>query len=243
VNKIYQAHTKMLVTTLGILDKHKVVWEAIDAFCVARNSLEQCIDAIRAEELKQSAQTTGITENKRVARREMCSAAAIVGGAVAAWADMQNNHELFQAVDFSAPDLMHKSEEDCHATCTTIWQAGVANLTAVADGQSLAQADLTDLKTKVDAFKTLLTKPRQARSNMKSATDILPEKIDAADRICERQLDRLMERFKESNRDFYGAYKVARVIVDFPTSQSTLTDAAAKAATTATTGTGTTAAK
>jgi hypothetical protein len=30
----------------------------------------------------------------------------------------------------------------------------------------------------------------------------------------ERQIDRLMERFKASNPDFYSAYQVARVIVD-----------------------------
>jgi len=38
--------------------------------------------------------------------------------------------------------------------------------------------------------------------------------IDAGDRICERQLDRLMERYQTSNADFYGAYQVARIIVD-----------------------------
>jgi hypothetical protein len=39
-------------------------------------------------------------------------------------------------------------------------------------------------------------------------------KLDAAARICERQLDRLMERYKDSDVDFYGAYQVARIIVD-----------------------------
>jgi hypothetical protein len=40
-----------------------------------------------------------------------------------------------------------------------------------------------------------------ARADTKAATDLLPDKIDAADRICERQLDRLMERYKDSNTD------------------------------------------
>ena len=39
-------------------------------------------------------------------------------------------------------------------------------------------------------------------------------KLHAGDRILERQIDRLMERYKTSNTDFYGAYWVARVIVD-----------------------------
>ncbi len=43
---------------------------------------------------------------------------------------------------------------------------------------------------------------------------MLPDKIDAVDRILERQIDRLMERYKDTNPDFYGAYQVARIIVD-----------------------------
>jgi hypothetical protein len=34
------------------------------------------------------------------------------------------------------------------------------------------------------------------------------------DRILERQIDRLTERYKDSNPDFYHAYRVARIIVD-----------------------------
>ena len=80
--------------------------------------------------------------------------------------------------------------------------------------KSLAQTDLDDLNTKIDAFNTALTRPRQIRSNIKGATDQIPALITAADRIAERQLDRLMERFKATNPDFYSAYQVARVIVD-----------------------------
>jgi len=77
-----------------------------------------------------------------------------------------------------------------------------------------AAADLTDLNAKIGAFNTLLAQPRQAKAGTKAATDLLPDKIDAGDRICERQLDRLMERHQASNPAFYGAYQVARVIVD-----------------------------
>jgi hypothetical protein len=42
----------------------------------------------------------------------------------------------------------------------------------------------------------------------------MPDKLAAADRILERQIDRLMERYKASNADFYASYQVARVIVD-----------------------------
>lgn len=209
-----QAHTKMLVAVLGVLDSFKTIWQAVVAFASAHDALAAAIAAIRAEELKQSGVTTGITENKRLARQAMCSAAAIVGGAVAAYAEQQGKHDLFDSVDFSAPDLLHQTEADCLTHCTDIFNAGTANLAALTAAGTLAAADLTDLNTKIGAFNTLLTSPRQAKAGTKAATDLLPDKIDAADRICERQLDRLMERYQTSNPDFYGAYQVARLIVD-----------------------------
>lgn len=209
-----QAHTKMFIAVLGVLDSFKTVWQAVTAFAAARDALSSAIDDIRAEELKQAGTTTGITENKRLARQAMCSAAAVVAGAVAQWAETQGKYDLFDSVDFSNADLLHMTEADCLTNCTAIYNAGNANIAALTTAGTLAAADLTDLNTKISAFNTLLASPRQARAGTKAATDLLPEKIDAGDRICERQLDRLMERYKDSNADFYGAYQVARIIVD-----------------------------
>jgi hypothetical protein len=209
-----QAHTKMFVAVLGVLDSFKTLWQAVAAFASARNALSAAIDAIRADELKQSGTTTGVTVNKRLARQAMCASAAIVGGAVAQWAETQGKNDLFTTVDFSAADLLHMTEADCLTNCTAIYNAGNANAAALTTTGSLTAADLTDLNTKTATFNTLLTMPRQTQVGIKSATDQMPDKMDAADRICERQLDRLMERYRDSNADFYGAYKVARIIVD-----------------------------
>ena len=118
-----QAHTKMLVAVLGVLDSFKTIWQAVVAFASAHDALAAAIAAIRAEELKQSGVTTGVTENKRLARQAMCSAAAVVGGAVAAYAEQQGKHDLFDSVDFSAPDLLHQTEADCLTHCTDIFNA------------------------------------------------------------------------------------------------------------------------
>lgn len=204
----------MFGAVLGVLDSFKTLWQGVLAFTGARVSLATAIADIRAQELKQSGTTTGITENKRHARQAMCLSAAIVGGTVAAYAEQQGKHDLFDTVDFSAPDLLHQTEADCLTNCTAINNAGAANLVALTGAGTLNAADLTDLNTKITAFNTLLTQPRQAKAGTKAATDLLPDKIDVADRLCERQLDRLMERYQTSNPDFYGAYQVARIIVD-----------------------------
>jgi len=204
----------MFVAVLGVLDNSKTVWQTATAFAGARDALAAAVAVIRAEELKQSGTTTGITQNKRLARQAMCSTAAVVGGAVAQWAETQGKNDIFATVDFSNADLLHMTEADCLTNCTAIYNAGNANIAALTAAGTLAAADLTDLNTKIGAFNTLLAQPRQAKAGTKAATDLLPEKIDAGDRICERQLDRLMQRYKDSNADFYGAYQVARIIVD-----------------------------
>lgn len=209
-----QAHTKMFVAVLGVLDKFKTIWLAVTAFAGARDALAAAIDAIRAEELKQVGTTTGFTENKRLARRAMCHAAAIVGGAVAQWAETQGKHDIFDAVDFTAADLLHQTEADCLTHCIAIAYAGNENIAVLTADGTLAAADVADLNAKITTFNALLAKPREIKAGTKSATDLLPEKIDEADRICDRQLDRLMARYQDSEPDFYGAYKVARIIVD-----------------------------
>jgi hypothetical protein len=209
-----QSHLKMLITTRDVLDSFKTLWSDIVAFVTARADFGAAIASIQQQELKQTATTGGGTLDKHAARVAMCNAAAIVGGAVAAYADKQGDNELFAKVDFSAPDLQHQTEQDCAANCQAILDAATANITALTAAKSAAQSDLDDLEKKIDAFNTALTRPRQIRTNIKGATDQIPVLITAADRIAERQLDRLMERFKATNPDFYSAYRVARVIVD-----------------------------
>jgi len=204
----------MLITTRDVLDNYKTLWSAIVAFVTARADFGAAIAAIQQQELKQTGTTTGGTLDKHAARVVMCNAAAIVGGAVAAYADKQDDHELFAKVDFSVPDLLHQSEQDCAANCQAILDAATASITALTAAKSAAQADLADLKQKIGDFNTALTRPRQIRTDIKGATDQIPALITAADRIVERQIDRLMERFKASNPDFYSAYNVARVIVN-----------------------------
>jgi hypothetical protein len=224
----------MFITTLLVVDKFKQLWSAIVAFANARNDLAAAIDNIRAQELKQSTATNGVTANKRKSRDAMCLVTALVGGAVAAYADTQKDHELFVLADYTASDLMRMPEEACLNKCTAIFNAGTNNLAALKAAKHLAQADLDDLQAKLDDFKAALERPRQTKAETKSATDQIPEAIAEADGIVDRQLDKLMERFRESNPDFHSEYLLARQIVDLSGNGSSSSHEPAPAAATAT---------
>ncbi|HZF00370.1 MAG TPA: hypothetical protein VE344_00565, partial [Methylomirabilota bacterium] len=69
-----------------------------------------------------------------------------------AWAETQGKNDIFDAVDFSAPDLLHQTEADCLTNCTAIYNAGNTNIAALTATGTLAAADLTDLNTKIGAL-------------------------------------------------------------------------------------------
>lgn len=223
------AHHKMHESVLGVLDTNNSIWQGSAAFTAARNQLNTGNEYVVTLQQTQGNVITGVTEDKAVVRRRLAEAAVLVAGAVASYADSQDNHELFAAVDFTVADLMHGPEEACETNCANILKAGTDNLAAMAAAQTLTQADLDALQAQVDAFGAILTRPRQAKAATKAATDQLPTALLANDRTLERQLDRLMEKYRKSNADFFQAYQVARVIVD-PGSHLTQEQMAAKAA-------------
>ncbi len=214
MNAIQKAHLKMHKAVLGVLDDNNSLWQTSTAMTSARNLLNTGINAVTALQVSQGGVTTGVTDDKATARRALAESAVVVAGAVGAYADAQGNHELYDAVDFTVADLLHGPEEDCRVHAANILTKGTENLAALVANHSLAQADLDDLEEKLEAFAELLPKPRQAKAGTKSATDQLPAALLANDRTCERQLDKLLEKFRTSQPAFYQAYKVARVIVD-----------------------------
>jgi hypothetical protein len=72
----------------------------------------------------------------------MCSAAAMVGGAVAQWAETQGKNDIFDTVDFSNADLLHMTEQDCLTNCTAIYNVGNANIAALTTAGTLTAATL-----------------------------------------------------------------------------------------------------
>lgn len=112
MNNMQQIHAKIFIAVLGVLGNFKTIWQIVEAFASARNAPSVAACDIRTEELKQSG-TTGISENKRLARQAMCSAAAVAGSPVAAWSETQGKHDLVDTVDFSVRELPHHTEDNC----------------------------------------------------------------------------------------------------------------------------------
>lgn len=214
MDKEQQAQHKRHETVLGVLDKYQSLWTGNAPFAAARLQLANGIQHTIMLQGTQGTVITGVTEDKVTARRNAALAALIVAGALASWADKTGNHELFAKVDYTLYDLTHGKEEDDETTMANILQLGTDNLAAMGPNGGLTQADLDDLDAKLEIWETSITKPRQAKSGTKGATNQIPTALLANDRTIDRQLDRLIERYRLSNPDFFQEYQVAKVKVD-----------------------------
>ena len=107
-----QTHLKMFIATLLVVDKFKQLWSAIVAFANARDAFADAIDNIRAQ------------DNEAIDRHHRCHGqqAEVTRRNVprhgdgrrgpAAYADTQQDNELFVLADYTMADLTYMPEED-----------------------------------------------------------------------------------------------------------------------------------
>jgi len=160
-----------------------------------------------------ASRNTGVAEDKRRLRVEMCEAALEVASATRACAVASKNRELAARVDFSRSDLLSGRDVDSAEHCANIHAAATANLTAVKP-YGVTAAKLTALKEKIDAYTASLASPRVSIVSGKSATRKLVAEFKAADELLNEGLDNLVPQFKDEEPAFVADYFSARTIVD-----------------------------
>ena len=96
--------------------------------------------------------------------------------------------------------------------CTDVHTAAPENLPLLAESEIDAKT-LKDLKSGIDAFDKLKPGPRDRRVARATATKSVKTLFAQSRTILNNRIDKHMVKFKQSEPDFYNAYKSARKIV------------------------------
>ena len=116
-------------------------------------------------------------------------------------------------MSYSKSDLRGGRDTASRDKCQQIHDAGTENLAALTD-YLITTALLTDLQQKIAAYNAAIQKPRQAKTNTKTATSQLEQVFAAADQVLGARLDKLVVQFEDANPTFFTNYQNARLIVD-----------------------------
>lgn len=154
----------------------------------------------------------GYTEDKAFKMLDMINAALLVIGPSTAYARFKNNLPLLENINYSKSNLLNSRDQDAYTKCQRVYDATEPIISDLADyGIKIDQ--LTDLQTKINAFKDAVQNPRAAISNRKSATEQLKTLFADAKKLL-LIMDGLVKQFKTKDVNYYNAYFAAREIID-----------------------------
>lgn len=203
----------MFLAVLGVMQKYNSAWLAMTAIAELVTRLTGYTDAIQDKTGVQGSALTGIAGGKRRNRVDMMQKAIALAGDLHALATKTNDSMLQGKTAFELSDLLRQNDTVIGPTCQQIYDLANANQAGLTD-YGVVKEDVMALKTAIDAYTGLLTKPREAVVGRKEVTGSIAQDEDAADKLIKDELDPAMRKFKTKNASFFSEYTSARMIID-----------------------------
>ena len=203
----------MFLAVLGVMDKYNSIWSKVTALAELVTRLTGHTESIQDKTGVQGTALTGIANGKRRNRMDMTQKAIAIAGDLHALATKTNDSALQGKVAMEFSDLMRLSDTVVAPVCQQIHDLANTNAAGLVD-YGVAAEDITALKTAINTYTTVLTKPREAVVGRKEITGSIAQDEEAADKLLKDELDPAMRKFKTKNAPFYSEYTSARMIID-----------------------------
>ena len=192
-------------------EKYQTTWTTNAVFAATYNLWVAKLLLIESNRDAQTLETTGITTDKTAKRAAMTDKALFMENRLQSYANVTNNPELLESIQYSASDLKKARDTDVVGICNTILTKANANAAALVT-YGVTAVMITDLQAAITAYSTTLARPKAAKSQTKTATENLVKLFKEADDLLTKRLDLDIELFKTSKPEFYSQYKTARIV-------------------------------
>ena len=193
-------------------EKYQSTWASSAAFAATYNLWVAKIPLIEQNRDFQTSATTGVTTDTTAKRLTMIDKALFMANRLQSLANVTNNAELLESVQYTATDLKKGRGIDVIGICNAILAKANANAPSLVN-YGVTAAMITDLQAAITAYSTSLAKPKAAISQTKTATENLATLFKESYDLLTKRLDLDIELFKTSKPDFYSQYKTARIII------------------------------
>lgn len=213
MRKVHNNKLRMYASVKQLLEKNRTLWETIVALSAVITKIFSKIDEIDEKRLIAEADSTGATEDKNQVEEEYIDQIVFIAGALHSYGFSKKDADLMAQTDLRESELENLREEDLVVTGKAVHNLAQIYLDALAE-HAITQEDVDLLGTLGTDFDSLIGSPRTTIAERKAANERIPELIKECDEFFNKQLDRLMVRYKKTNPDFYKAYVNARLLVN-----------------------------
>ncbi len=213
MNQVQENKMSMAYATKKVLDNNATIWNGVPAMVAAHSEFKTNLSVLESTLSKQVADITGHAKDKSAAEEAMIAKTLSVAGAVMALATVNGDNGLAEAMNLSPSELRRYRDSVVAQRCMGVHDAAVTNAAALVT-YGIAAGDITDLKTKIDAYVALIAQPRNMITARKGATAEIGALIRDTMKLLNNRMDRLMQQFAFSQKEFYTHYFDARIIID-----------------------------
>jgi hypothetical protein len=204
--------TTMQAQVKKYLDGHTEKWNNIPAIVRYKNTLDANLQAIKEKEAEAGQSTRPITESKNDLKQTAALKAAILAGALAAYAAEQDDKVLADTANVTVSGLFKLADRTFAAPIEQLIAKAIGLLTELAD-QGVTEDQLTELTTALDDFNELVGNPRTSRINTALANRQVSELVSDNQTLLNDKVDKTMLRYRLIDPVFYEGYERSRVMV------------------------------
>lgn len=213
MNKREENKYSMYKAVLSNLNANESVVNSISAFADAKNQLEGLIGSIEAKEMEFNTKAQGKGMVKNSGRKEMMRTLLNIVNAMYVYSNRANKKELSELAKVTESQLKRMRDTLLANYAKSVYSAAQNEAANLADF-GIEPEHLSELNTKITEYEAASDSKESGHQSKAAAREALYQAFDDTDVLLTGSLDRLAMLVKDSNPEFYTAYKSARVIKD-----------------------------
>lgn len=213
LNKIQENKLTMYEAVLTLLQENESVLTPYDAMVTSKAEFSTLVGQIRAKGQERGTVTAGKAAGKQQAEDALIAALMEVTAPLYSYGRKSGKTDVKEVADVTEGKLTRMRDTELASRATTIHQkanAEIANL----GNYGITVAMLTELQNKITVFSAAIGERESSAAARVGMTMSIAELFDKADEFLNEDFDRLMERVRNSDTEFYNKYFAARVIKD-----------------------------
>lgn len=203
---------EMFQDTDNYLNENQEVWSAIPIVGKYKNDLTQIIEALKEAAQDQQSAQLKVGKTRKQQKLEISRKMDILDDILEAYAADTNNETLRLKAQNSSTDYFNLKNEEFETKIKNVITLIDQEMNNMSD-YGMSPALLEDAQLSFNNYSEQAGKPRAFQVASRIATANIEDLIKEGSQALER-LDKVLKRFKRSNKNFYYGYEAARMIVD-----------------------------
>lgn len=212
MNDIQENRLGMINKTCSYLDENAAALSSVPSVATAAIALKAKRDEIIDANEEAIADTTGTAENKQNKRNTLTDAILLAGASVESYAVDINDPDLRRLVNYTKSELDLKRDFEILGIADLVYKT-TEPLVPSLGAYAYTNNELTNFNTARNAYRPLVTKPKEKIEGKARAGKVVDELFDDADVILDKA-DTYLKIFRFAPGGLYFGYLLARRIDD-----------------------------